>query len=90
MRHFERLHLLGARVRGGMSPQDAMKTLRPPVHFKAHPRVLKQQQYWSERRCASALALLLEAERQCKRTGFPDRTLCSDVLLRLARSVKRK
>ncbi|HYC14982.1 MAG TPA: DNA polymerase III subunit delta [Stellaceae bacterium] len=90
MRHFERLHLLSARIRGGMSPQDAMKSFRPPVHFKAQPRIQTQQQYWSERRCASALALLLEAERQCKRTGFPDRTLCSDVLLRLARSVKRK
>ena len=90
MRHFERLHLMGARIAGGMSPPDAMKSLRPPVYFKAQPRLLAQQQHWSGRRCASALALLLEAERQCKRTGFPDRTICSDVLLRLARSVGQR
>ena len=90
MRHFERLHLAGARIAGGMSAGDALKGLRPPVFFKHQGRFLSQQQLWPERRAANALALLLDAERQCKRTGFPDRTICSDVLLRLARSVGQK
>ena len=62
-----------------------LRSLRPPIFFKHQDRFLAELRQWPPRRALAALGLLLEAERQCKRTGFPDHTLCSEVLLRLAR-----
>ena len=90
MRHFEKLHLAGARIAGGMSAEAALQSLRPPVFFKHQARFLGALRQWPPRRAAAALALLLEAERQCKTTGFPDHAICSDALLRLARGAQGK
>lgn len=90
MRHFEKLHLAGSKIAAGMPADAALQSLRPPVFFKHQDRFLGELRQWSPRRAAAALAVLLEAERQCKRTGFPDRTLCSDALLRLARGAQGK
>lgn len=90
MRHFEKLHLAGSKIAAGMSADAALQSLRPPVFFKHQDRFLGELRQWPLRRAAAALAVLLEAEQQCKRTGFPDRTLCSDALLRLARGAQPK
>jgi DNA polymerase III subunit delta len=90
MRHFEKLHLAGSRIAAGMSADDALRALRPPIFYKYQARFLGALRQWSPRRAAAALGVLLEAERQCKRTGFPDRTVCSDALLRLARGAQAK
>lgn len=88
MRHFEKLHLVGSRIAGGMSADDAMQSLR--IFFKHQERFLGALRQWPPRRAAMALGVLLEAERQCKTTGFPDRTMCSDALLRLVRGAQGK
>ena len=88
MRHFEKLHLAGARIAGGMPADTALESLR--IFFKHRDRFLGELRQWPPRRAAMALAVLLDAERQCKRTGFPDRTICSDALLRLARGAQGK
>jgi DNA polymerase-3 subunit delta len=90
MRYFEKLHLAGSRIAAGMSADAALQSLRPPIFFKHQPRFLGALRQWSPRKAAAALAVLLEAEQQCKRTGFPDRTICSDALLRLARGAQPK
>jgi DNA polymerase-3 subunit delta len=90
MRHFEKLHLAGVRIAGGMSADAALQSLRPPVFFKLQERFLGELRQWPPRKAASALGVLLEAERQCKRTGFPDHAICSDALFRLARGAQGK
>jgi DNA polymerase-3 subunit delta len=90
MRHFEKLHLAGSRIAAGLSAEAALQSLRPPIFFKHQERFLAALRQWSPRRTSAALGLLLETERQCKRTGFPDRTICSDTLLRLARGAQPK
>lgn len=90
MRHFDRLHVAGVKIAAGLSPDEALRALRPPIFFKHQDRFLAELRHWPPRRAAAALTLLLDAERQCKRTGFPDHTICSEVLLRLARGVKRR
>ena len=90
MRHFEKLHLAGSRIAGGMSADAALQSLRPPVFFKHQERFLGEIRQWPPRRAAMALSVLLEAERQCKTTGFPDHAICSDALLRLARGAQGK
>lgn len=83
-RHFDRLHLTACRAARGDSPDQAMKALKPPVFFKAQPRFRSQIQRWSPDRLADALARLVDAEAECKRTGTPADTLCARTLLQLA------
>lgn len=85
MRHFQRLSLLAARLAQGMSEEDALRSLRPPLFFRVQDRVRRQLRLWPESRVTKALTVLLEAEINAKRTGLPADAICRDALLRLAR-----
>jgi DNA polymerase-3 subunit delta len=90
IRHFQRLHLAGARVDSGMSEDEALKSLRPPLFFKAQDRVKRQLRLWPERRAAQALDVLVQAELNAKRTGLPPEVMCRDALLRIARGARAR
>ncbi len=85
MRHFHRLHLAQARLAAGMSEEETLKSLRPPLFFKLQDRFRRQLRLWPERRARQALELLLQAELNAKRTGLPPEAVCRDALLRIAR-----
>ena len=85
MRHFQRLSLLAARLAQGMSEEEALRSLRPPLFFRVQDRVRRQLRSWPEHRTTQALTVLLEAEINTKRTGLPADAICRDALLRLAR-----
>jgi len=89
MRHFQRLHLAQARLAQGLSEDEAMRSLRPPPFFKLQERFKRQLRLWPGRRAQQALSLLLEAERNAKRTGLPAEAVCRDALLRVARGARR-
>ena len=84
-RHFGRLLETRVRMDGGMGVKDAMLKLQPRVFWKAETAFAKQVQRWPQARLLRALALLVETEAQCKRTGVPDVTLCQQVMFTLAR-----
>jgi DNA polymerase-3 subunit delta len=85
MRHFQRLYLVGSRKAQGMSEEDALRGLRPPVFFKLVDRFKRQLALWPPARAAAALEMLLEAECQAKTTGLPSDTICRAAALRIAR-----
>jgi DNA polymerase III subunit delta len=89
IRHFQRLHLAASRVEGGGSPLEVVKSLRPPVYWKLQERVAGQLRRWPASRAADALALLTQAEIDCKRTGIPDEAVCRSALLALAQAAAR-
>lgn len=89
LRHFQRLHLAAADVARGRSPEDAIKALRPPVLFFHEPALRRQLRMWSAERLRSALALLAEAERDCKSTGLPDEALAHRALMRICIAARR-
>jgi DNA polymerase-3 subunit delta len=82
-RHFDRLYAASAQRDRGANLEAAMKTLRPPVFFKAAPAFRAQLGQWTTDRLAAALEELLNAERQCKTTGYPAETICARTLMRL-------
>ena len=90
MRHFERVHVTGLRIAAGSSADEALRALRPPVFFKQQERFTAALRRWPPRRAAMALKLLLEAEQLMKQTGFPDQTICSECLTRLARAAQAR
>ena len=84
-RHFQRLHRAAGGVAAGSTPDQAMKTLRPPVFFKRAASFRGQLQAWNVARLAGALEALTDAEIACKTTGVPAEASCRRTLLAIAR-----
>jgi DNA polymerase-3 subunit delta len=83
-RHFQRLLAARAAIDGGASAEDAVASLKPPVFFKDQRRHLAQLRRWSVPMLERAVGRLVEGERLCKTTGWPDATLCAHVLHEIA------
>lgn len=88
-RHFLRLHLAAGLVAGGSNPDQAMKSLRPPVMFMQADRFRVQLQRWRPSRLSDALDLLGVAEMDCKTTGMPADAVCGRALMRIAQAARR-
>jgi DNA polymerase III subunit delta len=84
--HLQKLHRARlAMEEQGLTAADAVKTVRPPVFFRKVPAFVRSLTLWPLPALAAALAGLAEAERGCKRTGWPDEALCRNSVLALAR-----
>lgn len=84
-RHLMRLQLVRAKIDEGAPVDSAMKALRPPIFFKLSGPFRQQLRNWPSRNIARAMALVLEAEQQCKRTGAPADALCGRTVLQISR-----
>lgn len=80
-RHFQRLQL----ATSGGDVEAAIARLRPPVFFQRVPRFKAQVRRWRPAMLAAALGRLVEAESDCKRTGWPAETIARRTLLEIAR-----
>jgi DNA polymerase-3 subunit delta len=83
-RHLLTLHQARAAMQGGADARSAVERFRPPLHFAVKPRVTRQLGVWSAEALGDALALLTEAELQCKTTGMPDITIVRRAAMRVA------
>jgi DNA polymerase-3 subunit delta len=79
-RHFLRLQL----VTGGGEVEGAIARLRPPVFFQRVPQLKAQAKRWRPPAVAAALERLLQAEMQCKRSGWPVETIVRRAVLDIA------
>ena len=82
MSHFQRLLLVGGAR--GESLDEAMKKLRPPLHFSRTASFKAQARTWNEAKLFEALDLLLETEALCKTTGVPAEAACARALFNVA------
>ncbi|OSQ40403.1 DNA polymerase III subunit delta [Thalassospira mesophila] len=64
--YFQKLHLVKGQVSQGMSVEQAMKSLRPPLFFKAADQFRANLSYWPLSHIQRALQIFLEAEKDCK------------------------
>lgn len=80
-RHFQRLQLV---ISGG-DVEGAIARLRPPVFFQRVPRFRAQARRWRAPAVAAALGRLVQAELECKRTGWPAATIARRTVLEIAR-----
>jgi DNA polymerase-3 subunit delta len=72
LRHALRLYEARAKMeQEGRSPDEAMKSLRPPVFFKQEASFRAQLRRWSPRALERAIAMLLRAEAQTKTSHLP-------------------
>ena len=83
-RHFLRLQWVRGQMDEGISADEAVKKLQPPVFWKYAAQMSAQVRRWPQSRISSALAKLYDAEAAVKRTGTPDVALCGQLLLGMA------
>ncbi len=84
--HLQKLHRARlAMEEGGMTAGDAVKGVRPPVFSQKVSAFTRSLSLWPAATLTAAMAALAEAERGCKRTGWPDDALCRNAVLTLAR-----
>jgi DNA polymerase-3 subunit delta len=69
----------------GLSAADATRAQRPPLFYRRVAAFNRALGLWSCAAVAAAISGLVEAERGCKRTGWPDQTLCRNAILVVAR-----
>ncbi len=84
-RHFQRLHQATAAMAAGLSAEQAVAGLKPPVFFKDKPGFVRALGIWSDARLVEGMTLLVEAERACKSGRGSDRDICERAVLRLTR-----
>ncbi|MBV9990142.1 MAG: DNA polymerase III subunit delta [Alphaproteobacteria bacterium] len=84
MSHLQRVLLVATEARRGGSADEAMRRLRPPVHFSRTTSFKNQAQRWNEARLGEALDLLLEAEALTKTTAVPSEAVCGKTLFSVA------
>lgn len=90
MNHLHRLHRARIAMDAqGLSVAEAARTVRPPLFFRRVPQFTRALALWSAAHLAAGLAGLAAAERNCKRTGYPDETLARAAILTLARRAAR-
>lgn len=84
--HLQRLHRARlAMEHAGLTAAEATKGLRPPIFYQKVSAFNRALALWPIGALAAALAAMAEAERSCKRTGWPDQTLCRNAVLTVAR-----
>ena len=83
-RYFLRLHRLRAAIDQGRSAEEALRSVRPPVHFKAQPILTAQLRAWNAPKLNAALSEIASAIKACRQTGALDETLTERLLLRVA------
>ncbi len=88
-RHFDRLLQACGAIDAGIPPDQAMKTLKPPVFFKETAVFRRQIGIWSSAALLSALSRLVEVERQCKTTGMPAVIVAQRGLMEIASLANR-
>jgi DNA polymerase III subunit delta len=88
-RHFDRLHQVAGKLAAGGNVDVIIKTLRPPIFFKAIPAFKASLRAWPTGKISTALELLLKAEMDCKTTGMPSELICSRVLMQIAAAARR-
>ncbi|PPQ28702.1 DNA polymerase III subunit delta [Rhodopila globiformis] len=84
--HLQKLHRARlAMEEQGLTASDATKAVRPPVFYQKVGAFGRSLGLWSTANLTAALAAVAEAERGCKRTGWPDDVLSRNAILTLAR-----
>jgi len=81
--YFRQLLQAARAMRMGGSAQQAVKSLRPPVHFRLQDKLASQLHHWSPDALMDAVNRLQDAELAVKTGGANDTAICAQTLLGL-------
>jgi DNA polymerase-3 subunit delta len=82
-RHFQRLHRVRAAIEKGQGVEDALRQIRPPLHFKLKDQVSAQCRAWSFERLSEAQRRISACAKAARLTGALEDALTERLLLGL-------
>ncbi len=88
--HFQRLALVKSEMERGEPAENALKKLRPPLHFMRQASFKAQMNLWETPRLLEACELLLETEALTKTTAVPAETVTARALFTVAAMVRAR
>ena len=88
-RYFIRLHRLRASVESGKSLDEAMRRLRPPVHFKQKDTLAAQCQGWPLPRLTAAVARISATVKNARLNSTIEALLAERLLIDLAATARQ-
>jgi DNA polymerase-3 subunit delta len=84
-RHIQRIHRLRAMLETGRSLDDAIRSLRPPVFFKAQPALKAHCQGWTLPRLDEAKTRIAAAAKAARLGGDLEQPIAERLLIEIAR-----
>ncbi len=86
--YFRQIEIAALAMANGATAAAAIRTLRPPVHFKLQGKIISQLQFWRDTHGAEAMNRLHDAELAIKSGSLDERVICSQCLLGLSLRAK--
>ena len=83
--HIWRLSVVKFKLKDGISQNDALKSLTPPLFWKVEEQFKRQINRWSISALESALDALNKVEVLSKQTGYDDKNLIKNTCMQIAR-----
>ena len=90
--YFKQMLAAARAVRAGSQPRQAVKSLRPPLHFRLQDQLSAQIRYWTPDAILDAVNRLQDAELAVKSGAADEETQCAQTLLGIClrgRALKR-
>ncbi len=82
--HIQRLLRARRSIDAGLSPEQALARLRPPLFWRRQQAFGRALALWQAPVLAGLLTALQDGERWCKHTGIPAEAVCAEALLGIA------
>jgi DNA polymerase III subunit delta len=87
-RHLERLHKIRSDIDQGRSFEDAIRQIRPPIHFKQRDALGLQCRLWSTARLSEALSRASAAAKAARLSGPLEDAIAEELLIGLANAAR--
>jgi len=83
-RHFQRLHRVRAAIERGQSLDEALRQMRPPIHFKQKDAFAGQCRAWTSERLADATQRIAAAAKAARLSSSLEDAVAERLLLSLS------
>jgi DNA polymerase-3 subunit delta len=87
-RHIEKLHKIRSDIDQGRSFEDAVRQLRPPIHFKQKDAIGLQCRLWTTARLSEALARASAAAKAARLSAPLEEAIAEELLIGLAAAAR--
>lgn len=84
LRHLQRLHRIRTELDSGRSLEDALRQIRPPVHFKQKDAIGLQCRTWTTPRLSEAMARASQAAKAARLSSTLEEAIAERLVLGLA------
>ncbi len=87
-RYFQRLHRIRSDIDQGRSFEDAIRQLRPPIHFKQKNALGLQCRLWTTARLGQALSQVARAAKAARLSGALEEAVAEELLMGLTAAAR--